>query len=140
VAAHGNFDRHIDRGAACLRAVGPARAPAPGARMTLEVDIEHGLGTFGLAVGFAAEGGLTALFGRSGSGKTSLINAIAGLIRPDRGRIVVDGVTVVATERGVFVPMHQRRFGYVFQDGRLFPHLTVRQNLLYGCWFVGKTE
>ena len=80
--------------------------------------------------------GLTALFGRSGAGKTSLINVIAGLIRPDQGRVVVDGVTVVDTERGIFVPVHKRRVGYVFQDGRLFPHLTVRQNLLYGRWFA----
>src|SRR6185369_17584823 len=98
------------------------------------------LGDFVLDAAFDSPGGLTALFGRSGSGKTSLVNAIAGLIRPDRGRIVLDGVTVVDTERGVFVPMHQRRFGYVFQDGRLFPHLTVRQNLLYGQWFAGKAE
>ena len=108
--------------------------------MTLAVDIEHGLGSFRLEARFETAGGLTALFGRSGAGKTSLINVIAGLIRPDRGRVVVDGVTVVDTERGIFVPVHKRRVGYVFQDGRLFPHLTVRQNLLYGRWFAPKTE
>jgi molybdate transport system ATP-binding protein len=108
--------------------------------VTLAVDIEHRQGDFRLDARFSAEGGLTALFGRSGAGKTSLINAIAGLIRPDRARVVVDGVTVVDTGRGIFVPVHRRRVGYVFQDGRLFPHLTVRQNLLYGRWFAPKGE
>jgi molybdate transport system ATP-binding protein len=108
--------------------------------VTLAVDIEHRQGDFRLDARFAAEGGLTALFGRSGSGKTSLINVIAGLIRPDRGRVVVDGETVVDSERGVFVPVHKRRVGYVFQDGRLFPHLSVRQNLLYGRWFAPNRE
>ena len=84
--------------------------------------------------------GLTALFGRSGAGKTTLVNVIAGLIRPDHGRVVVDGATLVDTERGVFVPHHKRRVGYVFQEGRLFPHLTVRQNLLYGRWFAPQAE
>jgi molybdate transport system ATP-binding protein len=78
---------------------------------------------------------VTALFGRSGSGKSTLIDIVAGLIRPQRGRIVIDGETLVDTERGVFVPRHRRRVGYVFQDSRLFPHLSVRQNLLYGRWF-----
>jgi molybdate transport system ATP-binding protein len=108
--------------------------------VTLDVDIKHRLGTFRLDAHFAADGGLTALFGRSGAGKTSLINVIAGLIRPDQGRVVVDGVTVVDTEQGIFMPVHKRRVGYVFQDGRLFPHLTVRQNLLYGRWFAPKSE
>ena len=78
---------------------------------------------------------MTALFGRSGSGKTTLVDIVAGLIRPDRGRVAVDGQMLVDTERGVFVPKHRRRIGYVFQDSRLFPHLSVRQNLLYGRWF-----
>jgi molybdate transport system ATP-binding protein len=108
--------------------------------VTLAVDIKHRLGSFRLDARFAAGGGLTALFGRSGAGKTSLINVIAGLIRPDQGRVVVDDVTVVDTEQGIFVPVHKRRVGYVFQDGRLFPHLTVRQNLLYGRWFAPKPE
>ncbi|MBO0737806.1 MAG: molybdenum ABC transporter ATP-binding protein, partial [Alphaproteobacteria bacterium] len=79
----------------------------------------------------------TALFGRSGSGKTSIINAIAGLIRPERGRIVVDGSVLLDTEHGICAPAHRRRIGYVFQEDRLFPHLTVRQNLLFGRWFAG---
>ncbi len=102
----------------------------------IEVAVRHRLGAFVLDAAFAAEGGLTALFGRSGSGKTSLVNVIAGLIRPEHGRVVVDGETLTDTERGIFVPPKKRRVGYVFQEGRLFPHLTVRQNLLYGRWFA----
>jgi molybdate transport system ATP-binding protein len=86
--------------------------------VTLLVDIKHRLGSFRLDARFAADGGLTELFGRSGAGKTSLINVIAGLIRPDQGRVVVDGVTAVDTEQGIFMPVHKRRVGYVFQDGR----------------------
>jgi molybdate transport system ATP-binding protein len=103
--------------------------------LTLEVAVTLRLGAFTLDAGFHSEGGLTALFGRSGSGKTSLINAIAGLVRPERGRIVVDGAVLTDTERALLVPRHRRRIAYVFQEGRLFPHLTVRQNLLYGRWF-----
>ena len=78
---------------------------------------------------------MTALFGRSGAGKTTLIDIVGGLVRPDRGRVAVDGQVLVDTERGIFVPSHHRRIGYVFQDSRLFPHLSVRRNLLYGRWF-----
>ena len=108
--------------------------------MTLAIDITHQLGNFLLDARFETGGGLVALFGRSGAGKTSLVNVIAGLIRPDRGRVAVGGVTLVDAERGIFVPRHQRRLGYVFQEGRLFPHLTVRQNLLYGRWFAPPAE
>ena len=102
----------------------------------LQVDIEHRLGAFELDIHFCSGRGLTALFGRSGAGKTSVVNAIAGLVRPDRGRIVVDGVVLLDTERGIRAPAHRRRVGYVFQESRLFPHLTVRQNLLFGRWFA----
>src|SRR6266566_6850159 len=102
----------------------------------LSVAVEHRLGDFALNAAFDSGGGLPALFGRSGSGKTSLVNAIAGLIRPTRGHIVVDGAVLTDTARGVFVPARRRHIGYVFQEGRLFPHLTVRQNLLYGRWFA----
>jgi molybdate transport system ATP-binding protein len=105
--------------------------------MTLAVDIEHRLGNFQLDVQFEAEDGLIALFGRSGCGKTSIVNVIAGLIRPGRAHIEVDGAVLEDTARGIHVPRHRRRVGYVFQEGRLFPHLTVRQNLLYGRWFAG---
>src|SRR5947207_1213653 len=102
----------------------------------LSVAVAHRLGDFLLDAAFESGGGLTALFGRSGSGKTSLVNAIAGLIRPSRGRIVVDGEVLTDTASGVFVPARRRHVGYVFQEGRLFPHLTVRQNLLYGRRFA----
>ena len=100
----------------------------------LEVDFEHRLGSFELDIHFRAGRGLTALFGRSGAGKTSVVNAIAGLLRPEKGRIVVDGSVLIDTGGGVRAPVHKRRIGYVFQEGRLFPHLTVRQNLLFGRW------
>jgi molybdate transport system ATP-binding protein len=102
----------------------------------LEVDIEHRLAAFELDIHFRSGRGLTALFGRSGAGKTSVVNAIAGLIRPERGRIAVDGAVLLDTERSIRAPTHRRRVGYVFQEGRLFPHLTVRQNLLFGRWFA----
>ena len=104
--------------------------------MSLEIDVDHRRGNFRLRARFTAAPGLTALFGRSGSGKTSLVSIVGGLIRPDHGRVAVDGQTLVDTERGVFVPAHRRRIGYVFQDSRLFPHLSVRRNLLYGRWFA----
>jgi molybdate transport system ATP-binding protein len=102
----------------------------------LEIDIEHRLGPFELAIHFRSGRGLTALFGRSGAGKTSVVNAIAGLIRPERGRIVIDGAVLLDTDRGICAPIHRRGVGYVFQEGRLFPHLTVRRNLLFGHWFA----
>jgi molybdate transport system ATP-binding protein len=100
--------------------------------VTLSVAIDHQLGGFRIAVDFTAGSGLTALFGRSGAGKTSVINVIAGLIRPDRGRIEIDGDVLTDTTTRRFVRPHRRRIGYVFQEGRLFPHLSVRQNLDYG--------
>jgi molybdate transport system ATP-binding protein len=103
--------------------------------MTIEVDVAHRLGVFTLELRFTSQGRLTAFFGQSGAGKTSLVNIIGGLIRPDRGRVAVDGTTLTDTAAGIFVPTHRRHVGYVFQEGRLFPHLTVRQNLLFGRWF-----
>ncbi len=100
--------------------------------MTLAVDVERTVGAFTLEVRFASEGRVTALFGRSGAGKTTLVNLIAGLARADRGRIEVDGETLLDTERRIDIPAHRRRVGYVFQDARLFPHMSVRSNLLYG--------
>lgn len=108
--------------------------------MTLAIDIRHRLGSFQLDARFETDGGLTALFGRSGSGKTSIINIIAGLVRPEHGRVAVDDDVLVDTACGKLVPSHRRRIGYVFQEGRLFPHLTVRQNLLYGRWFTPMSE
>ena len=98
----------------------------------LRVDITKQLGEFTLAASFTSEGRVIGLFGASGSGKTSLINTIAGLLRPDRGTIVIDGETVDDTAAGIHVPAYRRRIGYVFQEARLFPHLDIRQNLDYG--------
>ncbi len=99
----------------------------------IEIDIEKKLAGFTLALRFAApDSGITALFGRSGVGKTTLINVLAGLVRPDRGRIVVGAETLFDSERRVDLPPEKRRLGYVFQEGRLFPHYSVRGNLLYG--------
>jgi molybdate transport system ATP-binding protein len=108
-------------------------------RLMLSVSITHRLGDFTLDAAFDSDGGLTALFGRSGAGKTSLVNAIAGLYRPQRGYVAVDGEVLTDTATHTFIPPHRRRVGYVFQEGRLFPHLNVRQNLLYGRWFAPKT-
>ena len=104
--------------------------------MSLKVDIRHRLGDFTLEAAFESSGRLTALFGPSGSGKTSLINLIGGLIRPDHGTIAADGRVLVDTSTRKFLPKHKRRIGYVFQDARLFPHMTVRQNLNYGRFFT----
>ncbi len=98
----------------------------------LSVDVEKELGAFSVAARFESSDRVTALFGPSGSGKTSIVNMIAGLVRPDRGRIVCEGEVVFDSERRIDVPAHRRHFGYVFQDGRLFPHLTIAGNLDYG--------
>jgi molybdate transport system ATP-binding protein len=103
--------------------------------MTLSVAVDHELGAFRLDAAFACESGVTALFGQSGAGKTTLVNAIAGLLHPRRGHIELDGETLFDSARGVQVPARKRRFGYVFQEGRLFPHLTVRQNLVFSRMF-----
>jgi molybdate transport system ATP-binding protein len=104
--------------------------------MSLNVDIRRRLGAFWLDATFETSGRLTALFGPSGSGKTSLVNLIGGLLRPDEGRIVADGRVLADTAARIFVPRHKRRIGYVFQDARLFPHMTVSQNLRYGRFFT----
>ncbi|MFC5756422.1 molybdenum ABC transporter ATP-binding protein [Rhizobium sp. GCM10022189] len=107
--------------------------------MTLIVEARHRLGAFGLDAAFTSERGVTALFGRSGSGKTSVIRIIAGLTRPTEGRVLLDGEPLTDTAKGIFVPRYRRRFGYVFQEARLFPHLSVRANLSYGRWFAPKS-
>jgi molybdate transport system ATP-binding protein len=98
----------------------------------LTVDVEKQLGAFPLAARFETEGGVTALFGPSGAGKTSIINMIAGLIAPDRGCVMYRGKILFDAAGKVNLPPYRRRFGYVFQDGRLFPHFTVQGNLEYG--------
>ena len=108
--------------------------------IVLAVDVEKRLGAFMLAARFEAAGGVTALFGPSGAGKTTIANMIAGLLLPDRGSIVLDGDTLFDAAAGINVPPHRRRIGYVFQEGRLFPHLSVRQNLDYGRRMSGHTR
>jgi molybdate transport system ATP-binding protein len=99
----------------------------------IEFSAEKELGTFRFAAAFESPSrGLLALFGRSGAGKTTLINMLAGLARPDRGRIRLDGLALFDSAAGIDLPPERRRIGYVFQEGRLFPHLDVRGNLLYG--------
>jgi molybdate transport system ATP-binding protein len=98
----------------------------------LRVDIKKQLGEFSLQAAFESAGRVTGLFGASGAGKTSLINIIAGLLRPDHGVIALDDEILDDSEKGVHVPPHRRRIGYVFQDARLFPHLSIEQNLDYG--------
>jgi molybdate transport system ATP-binding protein len=95
-------------------------------------DIRLPLGAFALEVDLTITGRGTGIFGASGAGKTSLLDLVAGLRRPERARIELDGEVFTDTERGVAVPPHRRRIGYVPQDGALFPHLTVRENLRYG--------
>lgn len=104
--------------------------------MMLQVELEHTQGGFHLDAAFGVDGGVTAIFGRSGSGKTTLVNAIAGLLRLQRGRITFNGEVLFDAERGIHVPPQARRFGYVFQEGRLFPHLTVKHNLLFSNIFL----
>jgi molybdate transport system ATP-binding protein len=105
---------------------------------SLTADIRHEFEQITLDVHLDLRGGLTALLGSSGAGKTTVLNVIAGTFRPASARVQLDGETLADTDRRVWVPPHQRRIGYVFQDSRLFPHLTVRQNLAFGGWFRGR--
>ena len=98
----------------------------------LSVDVEKSLGEFTLSARFATANGVTAVFGPSGSGKTTLVNMIAGLVTPDRGRIAIADMVLFDSKARINLPTHQRRIGYVFQEGRLFPHLSVASNLDYG--------
>jgi len=100
--------------------------------IVLAVDVEKKLGAFKLVTRFEAAAGVTALFGPSGAGKTTVVNMIAGLLAPDRGSIVLDNSVLFDAAARINVPPHRRSIGYVFQEGRLFPHLSVRQNLDYG--------
>lgn len=104
--------------------------------MSLSVRLQHQLPGIALDLEFDAPAGVTVLFGRSGAGKTTVVNAVAGLVRPEAGRVAVGDWVLFDTDRGVWLPPHRRRLGYIFQEGRLFPHLTVRQNLSYGRWFA----
>jgi molybdate transport system ATP-binding protein len=98
----------------------------------LAVDVERRLGDFSIKARFESADGVTAVFGPSGSGKTTLVNMIAGLIAPDRGRITLDDAVLFSSQERINMPAHRRRIGYVFQEGRLFPHMSVAGNLDYG--------
>jgi molybdate transport system ATP-binding protein len=106
----------------------------------LDVAVRLRRGAFALDARFASNAPIVALFGRSGSGKTTLIECIAGLVRPEHGRIVIDGRTLFDSERGIDLAPEARRVGYVFQEGLLFPHLSVRANLAYGERLVPSRE
>lgn len=100
--------------------------------MSFDISVSRRLGGRTIGAAFSTGDGLTALFGPSGAGKTSVLNMVAGLLRPDTGHVRVGGETLFDAAARIAVPSHRRRAGYVFQDARLFPHLTVRANLLYG--------
>jgi molybdate transport system ATP-binding protein len=102
----------------------------------ISVRIAHGFTGFKLDVDFDAPPGVTVLFGRSGSGKTSVIRSVAGLMRPDTCRIKLHDRVLADTDQGIQTPTHTRRLGYIFQEDRLFPHLSVQQNLVYGRRFA----
>src|SRR5436190_2081409 len=98
----------------------------------ISVDVERRFGAFELAVRFAVDAPVVGLFGASGAGKTSIVDAIAGIAKPERGEIVINGTRLFDSSRRIDVPPERRRIGYVFQDALLFPHLDVQSNLLYG--------
>lgn len=100
--------------------------------MSFDIDVSRALGEAHVGGKFTTPGGLTVLSGPSGVGKTSVLNMVAGLLGPDLGYVRVAGVTLFDAAAGIDVATHRRRLGYVFQDGRLFPHRRVRGNLLYG--------
>ena len=100
--------------------------------MSLTVDIRKNLGAFTVDAGFEAGNGITTLFGKSGAGKTSIVQMLSGLMTPDTGKIVLNGKTLFDSASRLQVPAQDRQIGYVFQDARLFPHMNVRRNLEYG--------
>src|SRR5689334_19274613 len=100
--------------------------------MNLQIAARQRLGRITLDVSFSADVGLTALVGPSGAGKTSVLDTIAGLLRPEDGRVVLGGRVLFDTASAVWVPPERRHVGYMRQEPLLFPHLSVRQNLLYG--------
>lgn len=107
--------------------------------MSFDVDIAIRRGDRTVRAAFRADHGLTALFGASGAGKTSVLDAMAGLVRPETGRIAVSGRVLFDAAKGVDIAPEQRACGYVFQDNRLFPHRDVSHNLLYG-WELAPPE
>lgn len=108
--------------------------------MSFDVDVRRRLGDIVVSARFAAGAGLTVLFGPSGAGKTSVLNMIAGLLRPDAGHVRVGGVTLFDDRERIDLPPERRRVGYVFQDDRLFPHKSVHANLTYGASLAAPEE
>lgn len=98
----------------------------------IEFDIRLTRGQFTLDAALQSEARVIGLFGPSGAGKSTLLNVLTGSVKPEQGKVVIGGRCLLDTEHGIDVPMHQRRIGMVYQDGRLFPHLNVRNNLVYG--------
>ncbi len=102
----------------------------------IELDVSKHFPSFAVNAKFEikgdGEGSIVALFGKSGCGKTSIVNMIAGLLKPDAGRIIIGGRVLFDSDAGIDIPPHQRDLGYVFQEARLFPHMSVKSNLLYG--------
>jgi molybdate transport system ATP-binding protein len=111
-----------------------------GVPMSFEISVRHRVGGCKLAVNLASEAACIAVTGPSGAGKTTLLNCIAGLITPDRGRIVIGGRVLLDSSKAISIPIEQRGAGYVFQDARLFPHLKVAANLAYGERLSGPSE
>ena len=108
--------------------------------MSLTVDIKHNFADFSLNVQFSATSGITALFGPSGSGKTSIIRAIAGLLKPDEASIYLHSTALDDSQNAFHLATHQRNIGYVFQEDRLFGHLTVAQNMHFGARFKQRNQ
>lgn len=108
--------------------------------MRIEIDVEKQLGAFHLKAAFSCDTAVTALFGRSGCGKSTALNLVAGLLRPDRGRIAVGDRLLFDSDSSVDIAPEKRRVGYVFQEGLLLPHLSVRQNLTFGRFFTPRAE
>lgn len=107
----------------------------------LELKVLKKLGAFVIDVAFSTgDSGITAVFGPSGAGKTSIINMVAGLLKPDEGKIYLNDEPLFDSEKAINVPPNRRRLGYIFQDGRLFPHLSVKSNLTYGMKLISKEE
>lgn len=100
--------------------------------MSFDITLRHAIGTRAVALDLQTGAHLAAITGPSGAGKTTLLNCIAGLIRPDSGRVAIGGQVLFDSGQGIDLPPERRRAGYVFQDLRLFPHLTVGANLAYG--------
>ena len=100
--------------------------------MSLKVDIKKKLGSFELETKFEAENGVTCLLGPSGCGKSMTLKCIAGIEKPDEGRIELDGIVLFDSKKGINLPPQKRRVGYMFQNYALFPNMTVRQNILCG--------